>query len=124
MGVLCFIIIVVISLYAKDITFTICLYTFTCNSMSLVHYRMGATLSSIAELTSANDKDEGKIQYSPQNETLLNNVLRYVDILSSNHKREAEVVFKQPFQWRANIKPSDFEKQSEYEIRCVCSFPF
>ena len=85
---------------------------------------MGATLSSRAEITSANSKDDGKIEFSPQNETLLNNILRYVETLANEHPKEAEVVFKQPFQWKTNIRPSDIEKQSfskNYEIRCRIS---
>ncbi len=84
---------------------------------------MGATLSSRAELTSANQNEEGKIEFSPHNEALLNNVLKYVETLSSEHKREAEVVFKEPFQWKTGIKPADLEKHSfaekGYEIRWV-----
>ena len=85
---------------------------------------MGATLSSRAEITSANSKDDGKIEFSPQNETLLNNILRYVETLANEHPKEAEVVFKQPFQWKTNIRPSDIEKQSfakNYEIRYIMS---
>ncbi len=82
---------------------------------------MGATLSSQAEITSANPKEEGKIEFSTQNETLLKNVLRYVETLSNEHQQEAEVVFKQPFEWKTSITPADFEKQNfgekAYKIR-------
>eukprot|EP00794_Sanderia_malayensis_P017757 gene17757-19530_t len=81
---------------------------------------MGATLSSRAELTSANQKEEGKIEFSPHNEVLLNNVLKYVETLSNGHKREAEVVFKEAFQWKTSITPADLEKrglgEKGYEI--------
>ncbi|XP_065051590.1 outer dynein arm-docking complex subunit 2-like isoform X3 [Rhopilema esculentum] len=70
---------------------------------------MGATLSSRAELTSANPKDGGKIEFSPHNEALLNNILHYVETLTTEHQKEAQVVFKQPFQWSTGIRPVDIE---------------
>lgn len=81
---------------------------------------MGAALSSRAELTSASDKDDGKIEFSPQNELLLNNILKYVETLCSEHPKEAAVVFKNPFQWQSRINPDEIEKQNSgksYEIR-------
>ena len=81
---------------------------------------MGATLSSQAELTSASSKDDGKIEFSPHNELLLNNILKYVETLSSQHPKEAQVVFNKPFEWVTSIRSNDMEKQSSgksYEIR-------
>ena len=81
---------------------------------------MGATLSSRAELTSANPKDGGKIEFSPHNEALLNNILHYVETLTNEHQKEAQVVFKQPFQWSTGIRPADIKKHisaKSYETR-------
>jgi len=73
---------------------------------------MGAALSSQAELTSASSKDDGKIEFSPHNELLLNNILTYVETLSTQHPKEAQVIFKKPFEWKTSIRPNDMEKQS------------
>lgn len=81
---------------------------------------MGAALSSRAELTSANSKDDGKIEFSPQNELLLNNILKYIETLSSEHPKEAKVVFKRPFEWQTGIRPGNIEKKitgKEYKTR-------
>ena len=81
---------------------------------------MGAALSSRAELTSASSKDDGKIEFSPHNELLLNNILKYVETLSNEHPKEAQVVFKKPFEWETSIRPNDVDKHSlgkSYETR-------
>ena len=81
---------------------------------------MGAALSSQAELTSVSSKDDGKIEFSPLNELLLNNIQKYVETLSTQHPKESKVVFRKPFEWTTGIKPSDMEKEISgklYEMR-------
>ena len=78
---------------------------------------MGAALSSQAQWTSASGKGSGKLEFTPQNEALLNSVLKYVETLASEHPREAEVVFKEPFTWHSNLKIQDFTDMKGYEVR-------
>ena len=82
---------------------------------------MGATLSCRAEWTSASDKG-GKLDFSKSNETLLLEILKYVEDLCREHAREADVVFKRPFVWKTSLSLSDFEplrRGDEYTFRFV-----
>ena len=82
---------------------------------------MGATLSCRAEWTSASDKG-GKLDFSKSNEALLLEVLKFVEDLSREHQREAEVVFKRPFVWKTSLSLSNFEpwrRGDEYTFRFV-----
>ena len=73
---------------------------------------MGATLSTRAEWTSAagGKGSGGKLEFSKQNESLLNDLARYVDSLVTEHEREADVLFKRPFQWKSRLVASDFQR--------------
>ena len=80
---------------------------------------MGAALSCRAEWTSASDKG-GKLNFSKTNESLLVEILKYVETLSRDHPREATVVFKRPFVWKSALDLSSFDhlKQNEdYNFR-------
>ena len=82
---------------------------------------MGATLSCRAEWTSASDKG-GKLDFSKSNETLLLEILKYVEDLCREHAREADVVFKRPFVWKTSLSLSNFEplrRGDEYTFRFV-----
>ena len=84
---------------------------------------MGATLSCRAEWTSASDKG-GKLDFSKSNEALLLEVLKFVEDLSREHQREADVVFKRPFVWKTSLSLSNFEplrRGDEYTFRFVPS---
>lgn len=84
---------------------------------------MGATLSCRAEWTSASDKG-GKLDFSKSNEALLLEVLKFVEDLSREHQREADVVFKRPFVWKISLSLSNFEslrRGDEYTFRFVPS---
>ena len=69
---------------------------------------MGAALSSRTQWTSASEINKGKLEFTPQNELLLNDVVKYVETLVSNHPAESEVAFKEPFHWHTKVKPADF----------------
>ena len=69
---------------------------------------MGATLSSRAEWTSASDKG-GKLDFSKSNETLLLEILEYVETLCREHPREASVAFKRPFVWKSSLLLNQFD---------------
>ncbi len=70
---------------------------------------MGAALSCRAEWTSASDKG-GKLDFSKTNESLLVEILRYVELLCRDHPREALVVFKRPFVWKSSVNLSSFDQ--------------
>lgn len=87
---------------------------------------MGATLSCRAEWTSASDKG-GKLDFSKSNETLLLEILKYVEDLCREHTREADVVFKRPFAWKTSLSLSNFEplrRRDEYTFRFVSVMRF
>ncbi len=80
---------------------------------------MGATLSCRAEWTSASDKG-GKLDFSKSNESLLLEVLKYVEGLCRDHSREALVLFKRPFVWSSSLSYSQFSQlknNEEYTFR-------
>ena len=78
---------------------------------------MGASLSTRAEWTSAagGTGSSGKLEFSKQNESLLIDLARYVQHLVSGHQREADVVFKRPFQWKSRLSASDFQQLTSGE---------
>ena len=82
---------------------------------------MGATLSSRAQWTSASDHGKGKLEFTPQNEALLNDVITNVEMLVSQNPREADTVFKDPFKWHSTLKPDAFGSLNfgslGYEVR-------
>ena len=81
--------------------------------------RMGATLSSRVEWTSASSKG-GKLDFSKTNESILREIVRYVENLTRSHPREAQVVFKHPFVWTSPLSLSTFQSLhsgDEYELR-------
>ena len=69
---------------------------------------MGAALSSRTQWTSASDINKGKLEFTPQNELLLNDVVKYIETLVAHHPTESEVAFKEPFLWHTEVKPSEF----------------
>lgn len=69
---------------------------------------MGATLSSRAQWTSVSDRGRGKLEFTPQNEALVNDVISNVESLVSQNPREAETVFKEPFKWHSTLKSDAF----------------
>ena len=75
---------------------------------------MGATLSSRAEWTSANEKG-GKLDFSKTNESLLLETLKYVQALCKDHPREACVVFKRPFVWKSSLSLPGFDNLKQDE---------
>ncbi|KAM4705973.1 outer dynein arm-docking complex subunit 2 isoform 2-T2 [Rhinophrynus dorsalis] len=74
---------------------------------------MGVALSRAAQWTTAGS-GTGKLEITPLNEALLNDIIKYVEAFSSRHPEEAEFVFREPLQWKTNLEPSAFE--SGYDI--------
>ncbi|RMX44220.1 hypothetical protein pdam_00005271 [Pocillopora damicornis] len=69
---------------------------------------MGATISSRVDGTSVSEYGKGKLEFTPQNEALLNDIVRQVESLVSSYPREAETILKEPFKWHSTLKPDNF----------------
>lgn len=75
---------------------------------------MGVALTRAAQWTTAST-GTGKLEITPQNETLLKDIQRFVEQFSARHPQEARHVFKEPLQWKTSLEASDFK--TEYDIR-------
>ncbi|KAJ8278066.1 hypothetical protein GJAV_G00083450 [Gymnothorax javanicus] len=71
---------------------------------------MGVALSRAAQWTTASS-GAGKLEDTPMNESLLKEILRFVEQSSSKHPQEASLVFKEPLQWETSLQPSDFNNE-------------
>uniref|UniRef100_A0A3B4DPN4 Outer dynein arm docking complex subunit 2 n=1 Tax=Pygocentrus nattereri TaxID=42514 RepID=A0A3B4DPN4_PYGNA len=69
---------------------------------------MGVALTRAAQWTM------GKLEVSPLNEALLNDIVNFVEQFNSRHPQEAKLVFTEPLQWTTALQASDFT--SEYEL--------
>ncbi|XP_063062971.1 outer dynein arm-docking complex subunit 2 [Engraulis encrasicolus] len=74
---------------------------------------MGVALTRAAQWTTAST-GTGKLEITPQNETLLKDIQRFVEQFSARHPQEARHVFKEPLQWKTSLEASDFK--TEYDI--------
>lgn len=69
---------------------------------------MGATISSHTQGTAVSEYGKGKLEFTPQNEVLLNDIVKQVENLVSSHPREAETILKEPFKWHSTLRPDNF----------------
>ncbi|XP_022242868.1 LOW QUALITY PROTEIN: armadillo repeat-containing protein 4-like [Limulus polyphemus] len=69
---------------------------------------MGQTLIRAAKWTSAREGDRGRLEFSPQNETILNLISQMVETFNTEFPQESMVVFQSPLIWFTNLCPSDF----------------
>uniref|UniRef100_A0A668AFR1 Outer dynein arm docking complex subunit 2 n=1 Tax=Myripristis murdjan TaxID=586833 RepID=A0A668AFR1_9TELE len=74
---------------------------------------MGASLTRAAQWTTASS-GTGKLEITPINESLLKEILSFVEQFSSRHPQEAKHVFKEPLQWSTTLVASDFK--TDYDI--------
>uniref|UniRef100_A0AAY5EMU2 Armadillo repeat containing 4 n=1 Tax=Electrophorus electricus TaxID=8005 RepID=A0AAY5EMU2_ELEEL len=82
---------------------------------------MGLALTRAAQWTTASS-GMGKLEITPLNESLLKEILHFVEQISARHPQEAKHVFREPLQWETSLQASDFT--TEYDIRygsCVQS---
>ncbi|XP_025904589.1 armadillo repeat-containing protein 4 [Nothoprocta perdicaria] len=63
---------------------------------------MGAALARAAQWTSAG-AGRGTLEITPLNESLLNEIIRFVEGFSSRHPQEAAFVFREPLEWRTQL---------------------
>jgi hypothetical protein len=75
---------------------------------------MGATISSRIEWSSASGSKK-KIDYSRSNESILHDILSYVETLTTDYPSEAQVEFKLPFVWTSSLQISNFSSLSPQE---------
>ncbi|XP_056290638.1 outer dynein arm-docking complex subunit 2 [Pseudoliparis swirei] len=74
---------------------------------------MGLSLTKAAQWTTASS-GTGKLELTTMNESLLKEVLRFVEQFSSQHPQESEHVFEKPLQWSTTLVASDFK--TDYDI--------
>ncbi|XP_075994245.1 outer dynein arm-docking complex subunit 2 [Genypterus blacodes] len=74
---------------------------------------MGTSLSRAVQWTTSNS-DPGKLEITAINESLLEEILRFVEPFSSLHPQEAQHVFQEPLQWTSTLEASAFT--SDYDI--------
>jgi len=69
---------------------------------------MGATLQRATTWTSASDEGRGKLEFSPLNEKILGEIIKFVEAFPSKHPNESDHVFKDALQWTTTMMTSDF----------------
>ncbi|XP_070570659.1 outer dynein arm-docking complex subunit 2-like isoform X2 [Ptychodera flava] len=69
---------------------------------------MGQTLTRAAQWTSASDGGAGKLEFTPINETILNNIIKFVESFPGKHPKEAQMTFKKALEWQTSLEPSAF----------------
>ncbi|KAK2886201.1 outer dynein arm-docking complex subunit 2 [Channa argus] len=74
---------------------------------------MGVSLTRAAQWTTTSSGTE-KLEFTPMNESLLKEILSFVEQFSSQHLQEAEHVFEEPLQWNTTLVASDFK--TDYDI--------
>ncbi|XP_037829249.1 armadillo repeat-containing protein 4 [Kryptolebias marmoratus] len=75
---------------------------------------MGQTLTRAAQWTTSTS-GSGKLESTSVNESLLKEILGFVEDFSSKHPEEAALLFEEPLQWSTTLEGSDFK--TGYDIR-------
>ncbi|MFT7809573.1 armadillo repeat-containing protein 4 [Arapaima gigas] len=76
-------------------------------------FAMGVALTRAVQWTTAASQT-GKLEMTPLNESLLTEIICFVEQLSSKHPQEAHFVFQEPLKWTTTLEPSDFSV--EYDV--------
>lgn len=74
---------------------------------------MGAALARAAQWTAAGS-GAGTLEITPLNESLLNQIIKFVEDFSTRYPQEAAFVFKEPLEWKTQVDCSAFG--NGYEI--------
>lgn len=69
---------------------------------------MGNTLKRAAEWTSAQGSTRLKLEYTPQNEKILNQVLGFVEAFPGSQPAAADYQFRAPLTWETQLRPTEF----------------
>lgn len=75
---------------------------------------MGAALARAAQWTAAGS-GTGTLEITPLNESLLNQIIKFVEDFSTRHPEEAAFVFREPLEWKTQLSCSVFGEG--YEIK-------
>ncbi|NXN56925.1 ARMC4 protein, partial [Rynchops niger] len=68
---------------------------------------MGAALARAAQWTAAGS-GTGTLEITPLNESLLNQIIKFVEDFSTRHPREAAFAFREPLEWKTQLDCSVF----------------
>ncbi|NWS52637.1 ARMC4 protein, partial [Chunga burmeisteri] len=68
---------------------------------------MGAALARAAQWTAAGS-GTGTLEITPLNESLLNQIIKFVEDFSTRHPQEAAFVFREPLEWKTELGCSVF----------------
>lgn len=82
---------------------------------------MGQTLNRAAQWTSVSDGGEGKLEFTPANEAILNDIIKFVENFPNKHPKEARIVFKNPLVWKTSLEPSAFTGEYDHSDDAVKS---
>lgn len=74
---------------------------------------MGQTLACAAQWTSAREGTKGKLELTPVNETILNEMVSFVENVPQKNPEVANIVFKKPLTWMTTLIPSDVASQTD-----------
>ncbi|KAM8978389.1 armadillo repeat-containing protein 4 isoform X2 [Sarcophilus harrisii] len=69
---------------------------------------MGVALTRAAQWTTAGF-GAGTLELTPLNESLLKDIVKFVESFGTKYPQEAEFVFKESLQWPTTLEPSEFE---------------
>ncbi|XP_051061564.1 outer dynein arm-docking complex subunit 2 [Phodopus roborovskii] len=69
---------------------------------------MGVALTRSAQWTAAG-YGTGTLEITPLNESILNEITKFVESFIYKHPQEAKFVFVEPLEWKTNLEPSAFE---------------
>nr|XP_048317160.1 outer dynein arm-docking complex subunit 2 isoform X1 [Myodes glareolus] len=69
---------------------------------------MGATLTRSAQWTAAG-YGTGTLEITPLNESILNEINKFVESFIYKYPQEAKFIFVEPLEWKTNLEPSAFE---------------
>ncbi|NWX21281.1 ARMC4 protein, partial [Aegotheles bennettii] len=81
---------------------------------------MGVALARAAQWTAAGS-GTGTLEITPLNESLLNQIIEFVENLSSEHPQEAAFVFREPLEWKTQLDCSVFGEGYEVDGATVQS---
>ncbi|XP_041039870.1 outer dynein arm-docking complex subunit 2 [Carcharodon carcharias] len=81
---------------------------------------MGVALTRAAQWTAAGI-GVGKLEFTPLNVSLLNNIIKFVEYVSSKHPQEAALMFREALEWKSNLEISAFGADYQISKKTVVS---
>ncbi|NWI60490.1 ARMC4 protein, partial [Calyptomena viridis] len=81
---------------------------------------MGVALARAAQWTAGGPRT-GRLEITPWNESLLNQIIKFAEEFSTKHPEEAAFVFREPLEWKTQLGSSVFGEGYEINQRTVQS---